>query len=94
MQKPKNNGIDGNLFSLNESFSHKRNQRVVFNFQSSKWKNVYTGVPQGLVFGPLFPSFILTTFRNVYILMSNCLLVKLRGFQKYMMPMSMPHLQH
>ena len=94
MHKPKNNGIDGNVFSLIESFLHKRYQRVVFNFQSSKWQNVYTGVPQGLVFGPLFSSFILMTFRNVYILMSNCLLVKLRCFQKYMMPMSMPHLQH
>ena len=47
-------GIDGNLLSLIESFLQSRYQRVVLNGQSSKWKNVNAGVPQGSVLGPLF----------------------------------------
>ena len=54
IHKLKNTGIDGNLLSLTESFLHNRYQRVVLNSQSSKWQNVNTGVPQGLVLGPFF----------------------------------------
>ena len=54
IHKLKNNGIDGNLLSLIESFLHNRYQRVVLNGQSSKWQNVNAGVPQGSVLGPLF----------------------------------------
>ena len=50
----KNNGIDGNLLTLIKSFLHNRYQKVVLNGQSSKWQNVYTGVQQGSVLGPLF----------------------------------------
>ena len=54
IHKLKNNGIDGNLLSLTESFLHDSYQRVVLNGQSSKWQNADAGVPQGSVLGPLF----------------------------------------
>ena len=43
--KLKNNGIDGNLLNLIESFLHNRYQRVVLNCQSSKGQNTNAGVP-------------------------------------------------
>ena len=56
IHKLKNNGIDGKLLSLIESFLHNRYQRVVLNGQSSKWQNVNADVAQGSVLGPLFSS--------------------------------------
>ena len=54
LYKLKSNGIDGNLFKLIKSFLNNRCQRVVLNGQSSVWKSVTAGVPQGSVLGPLF----------------------------------------
>ena len=45
---------DDNLFKLIISFLNNRCQRVVLNGQSSVWKSVTAGVPQGSVLGPLF----------------------------------------
>ena len=50
----KSNGIGGNLFKLIKSFLNNRCQWVVFNGQSSVWKSVTAGVPQGSVLRPLF----------------------------------------
>ena len=52
--KLKNNGINGNVFQLLESFPYNRRQRVVLNDQSSSWLSIRAGVPQGSVLGPLF----------------------------------------
>ena len=52
LRKLKNSGI--NLLHLIESFLHSRRQKVVLNSQSSNWKFLKAGVPQGSVLGPLF----------------------------------------
>ena len=54
LYKLKSNGIDGNLFKFIKSFLNNRCQQVVLNGQSSVWKSVTAGVPQGSVLGPLF----------------------------------------
>ena len=44
-------GIDGKLLKLLKSYL--RPQRVLLNGQTSSWKNVLAGVPQGFVLGSL-----------------------------------------
>ena len=51
--KLKQNGINGSLLDLMSSFLSDRKQRVVLNGTSSDWKEIYSGVPQGSVLGPL-----------------------------------------
>ena len=46
-------GIDGKLLKLLKSYLKDRQQRVLLNGQTSSWKNVLAGVPQGSVLGPL-----------------------------------------
>ena len=46
-------GISGPLLSLLKSFLANRFQRVVLNGQSSCWKEILVGVPQGSILGPL-----------------------------------------
>ena len=43
--------VDGNLLKLLENFITGRQQRVVG--QTYQWQNIFTGVPQGSVLGPL-----------------------------------------
>ena len=47
------NGIDGKLLGLFESYLCKRKQRVVINGSESVWGKIDAGVPQGSVLGPL-----------------------------------------
>ena len=54
LYKLEGNGISGNLLKLIRSFHSHRQQRVTFNEQSSEWREVSAGVPQGFVLGPLF----------------------------------------
>ena len=51
--KLKQNGISGELLDILFDFLRNRKQRVLFNGQNSSWTNVYAGVPQGSILGPL-----------------------------------------
>ena len=46
--------INGPLVTLIKKFLTNRFQRVVLNGQTSNWKEVLAGVPQGSILGPLF----------------------------------------
>ena len=45
------NAIYSNLLDLLSSFLSDRKQRVLLNGQTSEWRNVTAGVPQGYIFG-------------------------------------------
>ena len=51
--KLKSMGISGELYNLLESYLSGRFQRVLLNGQSSPWKPVLAGVPQGSILVPL-----------------------------------------
>ena len=47
-------GISGSLLKLIQNYLDNRFQRVLLNDQTSEWKPVKAGVPQGSILGPLF----------------------------------------
>ena len=51
--KLKSYGIEGGLLLLIKNYLHNREQRVVLNGQTSEWRKIKAGVPQGSVLGPL-----------------------------------------
>ena len=51
--KLKQNGISGNLLNIFEDFLRNRKPRVVLNGETSNWKNIHAGVPQGSILEPL-----------------------------------------
>ena len=52
--KLKRCGVAGQLLSLIESFLNDRKQRTVLNGRCSNWGDIFAGVPQGSILGPLF----------------------------------------
>ena len=46
-------GVEGELLLRLKSFLKNREQRVALNGQISEWRKIMSGVPQGLVLGPL-----------------------------------------
>ena len=47
-------GVQGDSLTLTESFSFKRQQRIVLNGKESEWLGIKAGVSQGSIVGPLF----------------------------------------
>ena len=48
-------GAEGELLSLLKNYLENREQRVALNGQTSEWRKIKSGVPQGSVLGPLLP---------------------------------------
>ena len=51
--KLKSYGVEGELLLLLKNYLHSTEKTVVLNGQTSEWKQIYSGVPQGSVLGPL-----------------------------------------
>ena len=56
--------VTGDLLNILIDFLKERKQRVVFNGQHSKWPNIYAGVPQGSIPGPILSLIYINDFSD------------------------------
>ena len=54
LYKLKSMGISGELYDLLQNYISGRLQRVILTGQTSSWRPILAGVPQGSILGPLF----------------------------------------
>ena len=52
--KLKQNRVTGDLLNIIIDFPKERKQSAILNGQHYKWPNIFAGVPQGSILGPLF----------------------------------------
>ena len=57
-------GVDGSLLKLMENYLTGRQQRVLLNGQTSSWKNILAGVPQGSLLGLFLVLIYIIDLRN------------------------------
>jgi hypothetical protein len=62
VKKLQAHGIDGPLLTWIDAWLTGREQRVVMNGECSEWPEVLSGVPQGILLGPLSSLSISTTW--------------------------------
>ena len=72
--------IIGNLLDILVDFLRNKKQRVVLNGQTSDWENVYPGVLQGFILGPLLFLIYVNDLAEIYLQVQNFLVMALPYF--------------
>ena len=68
-------GISGELYELIENYLTGRFQRAILNGQTSSWRHILPGVPQGSILGLFLFLIYINDLPNVLKTMQNSLLM-------------------